>query len=124
MLKSGIRRTAAISAAAVGAGSLTYFCSSPDTKEALQASAARFFGKLVCPEPSHDLFTVQGAVVHAARRAAEIGEAGTALFRSLSAALATPSLDSSRQSMLKVQSTAEDNAYGNLEHTVICSSGP
>lgn len=39
----------------------------------------------------------QGAVVHAARRASQIAEAGTALFRSLSAALSGSAQEGSRQ---------------------------
>ncbi len=45
------------------------------------------------------LNALQGAVVQAARRASQIGEAGTALVRSLSAALSGPSQEESRQSM-------------------------
>ena len=103
LLKSGVRRTAIVSLSAAGATGMSYLYSAPDTKEAWQvrlllncSARSGTARKGTLTGPTH----LQGAVVHAARRAAQLGEAGTALFRSLSAALSWPTQDSSRQSML------------------------
>ena len=49
----------------------------------------------------HQAAILQAAVVHGARRASQIGEASTALFRSLSAALSASDQEGSRQSVLQ-----------------------